>query len=120
MILGSVAFEAAPRRVADRPATPVFSIGSEYVAVSNREHAGSSSRLVCLSNSHVPLSGRTKPMPLHEPLGSPGESRGGRRGSEEGTNAAAAPALAVTSTYLRRLEGQEDKGWDKVAEAIGV
>jgi integrase len=29
-------------------------------------------------------------------------------------------SLAVTSTYLRRLEGQEDKGWGKVAEAIGV
>ena len=29
-------------------------------------------------------------------------------------------SLAVTSTYLRRLEGQEDRGWGKVAEAIGV
>ena len=29
-------------------------------------------------------------------------------------------SLAVTSTYLRRLEGQEDLGWGKVAEAIGV
>ena len=29
-------------------------------------------------------------------------------------------SLAVTTTYLRRLEGQEDLGWDKVAEAIGV
>ena len=29
-------------------------------------------------------------------------------------------SLAVTTVYLRRLEGQEDKGWDKVAEAIGV
>jgi integrase len=29
-------------------------------------------------------------------------------------------SLAVTSTYLRRLEGQEDPGWGKVAEAIGV
>ena len=29
-------------------------------------------------------------------------------------------SLAVTTTYLRRLEGQEDKGWDKVAEAIGL
>jgi site-specific recombinase XerD len=29
-------------------------------------------------------------------------------------------SLAVTSTYLRRLEGQEDKGWGKVAEAIGL
>ena len=29
-------------------------------------------------------------------------------------------SLAVTTTYLRRLEGQEDKGWGKVAEAIGV
>ena len=29
-------------------------------------------------------------------------------------------SLAVTTTYLRRLEGQEDKGWTKVAEAIGV
>ncbi len=29
-------------------------------------------------------------------------------------------SLAVTTTYLRRLEGQEDKSWGKVAEAIGV
>ena len=29
-------------------------------------------------------------------------------------------SLAVTSTYLRRLEGQQDKSWQKVAEAIGV
>jgi site-specific recombinase XerD len=29
-------------------------------------------------------------------------------------------SLAVTTTYLRRLEGQEDRGWDKVAAAIGV
>jgi site-specific recombinase XerD len=29
-------------------------------------------------------------------------------------------SLAVTTVYLRRLEGQEDKGWGKVAEAIGV
>jgi integrase len=29
-------------------------------------------------------------------------------------------SLAVTTTYLRRLEGQEDRGWEKVAEAIGV
>jgi len=29
-------------------------------------------------------------------------------------------SLAVTTTYLRRLEGQEDQGWSKVAEAIGV
>jgi integrase/recombinase XerC len=29
-------------------------------------------------------------------------------------------SLAVTSTYLRRLEGQEDHGWGKVAEAIGL
>jgi site-specific recombinase XerD len=29
-------------------------------------------------------------------------------------------SLAVTSVYLRRLEGQEDKGWGRVAEAIGV
>jgi integrase/recombinase XerC len=29
-------------------------------------------------------------------------------------------SLAVTSTYLRRLEGEEDRGWSKVAEAIGV
>ena len=26
----------------------------------------------------------------------------------------------VTITYLRGLEGQDDKGWGKVAEAIGV
>ena len=29
-------------------------------------------------------------------------------------------SLAVTTTYLRRLEGQEDLGWGKVAEAIGL
>ncbi|MBU2602571.1 MAG: tyrosine-type recombinase/integrase [Actinobacteria bacterium] len=29
-------------------------------------------------------------------------------------------SLAVTSVYLRRLEGQEDRGWGAVAEAIGV
>jgi integrase len=29
-------------------------------------------------------------------------------------------SLAVTTTYLRRLEGQQDKGWAKVAEAIGL
>jgi len=29
-------------------------------------------------------------------------------------------SLAVTSTYLRRLEVQEDLGWGKVAEAIGL
>ena len=29
-------------------------------------------------------------------------------------------SLAVTTTHLRRLEGQEDHGWGKVAEAIGV
>ena len=29
-------------------------------------------------------------------------------------------SLTVTTTYLRRLEGQEDRGWGKVAEAIGV
>jgi len=29
-------------------------------------------------------------------------------------------SLAVTTTYLRRLEGQEDKSWDKVADAIGL
>jgi integrase len=29
-------------------------------------------------------------------------------------------SLAVTTTYLRRLEGQEDKGWGKVAQAIGL
>lgn len=29
-------------------------------------------------------------------------------------------SLAVTTTYLRRLEGQEDQGWGKVAEAIGL
>lgn len=29
-------------------------------------------------------------------------------------------SLAVTSTYLRRLEGQEDRGWVRVAEAIGA
>jgi integrase len=29
-------------------------------------------------------------------------------------------SLAVTTTYLRRLEGQQDRSWAKVAEAIGV
>jgi site-specific recombinase XerD len=29
-------------------------------------------------------------------------------------------SLAVTTTYLRRLEGTEDRTWRKVAEAIGV
>lgn len=29
-------------------------------------------------------------------------------------------SLAVTTTYLRRLEGQEDRGWGKVAQAIGL
>jgi hypothetical protein len=29
-------------------------------------------------------------------------------------------SLTVTTTYLRRLEGQEDLGWGRVAEAIGV
>jgi site-specific recombinase XerD len=29
-------------------------------------------------------------------------------------------SLAVTTTYLRRLEGQEDRSWAKVAEAIAV
>ena len=29
-------------------------------------------------------------------------------------------SLAVTTVYLRRLEGQEDRGWGKVAEALGV
>jgi integrase len=29
-------------------------------------------------------------------------------------------SLAVTTVYLRRLEGQEDTGWAKVAQTIGV
>jgi integrase len=29
-------------------------------------------------------------------------------------------SLAVTTTYLRRLEGQEDRSWAKVVEAIGL
>ncbi len=29
-------------------------------------------------------------------------------------------SLAVTTTYLRRLEGQEDRSWAKVADAIGL
>ena len=29
-------------------------------------------------------------------------------------------SLAVTTVYLRRLEGQEDLGWGKVAEALGL
>jgi integrase len=29
-------------------------------------------------------------------------------------------SLAVTTVYLRRLEGQEDRSWQRVAEAIGI
>ena len=29
-------------------------------------------------------------------------------------------SLAVTTTYLRHLEGEEDRSWAKVAEAIGI
>ncbi len=29
-------------------------------------------------------------------------------------------SLAVTTTYLRRLEGQEDRSWSRVAAAIGL
>ncbi|MSQ36145.1 MAG: hypothetical protein EXR63_03250 [Dehalococcoidia bacterium] len=29
-------------------------------------------------------------------------------------------SLATTTVYLRRLEGQEDRGWAQVAEAIGA
>jgi integrase len=29
-------------------------------------------------------------------------------------------SLAVTTTYLRRLEGQEDLGWGAVAKATGI
>ena len=29
-------------------------------------------------------------------------------------------SLAVTTVYLRRLEGQDDRAWRQVAEAIGV
>jgi hypothetical protein len=29
-------------------------------------------------------------------------------------------SLAVTTTYLRRLEGVEDHTWEQVAEAIGI
>jgi integrase len=29
-------------------------------------------------------------------------------------------SLAVTSVYLRRLEGQQDRAWREVAKAIGV
>ena len=29
-------------------------------------------------------------------------------------------SLAVATTYLRRLEGEEDRSWTKVAEAIGI
>lgn len=29
-------------------------------------------------------------------------------------------SLAVTTTYLRRLEGQRDEAWSRVAEAIGA
>ena len=29
-------------------------------------------------------------------------------------------SLALTTTYRRRLEAQEDLGWEKVAEALGL
>jgi integrase len=29
-------------------------------------------------------------------------------------------SLAISTTYLRRLEGQEDRSWEKVARAIGM
>ena len=29
-------------------------------------------------------------------------------------------SLAVTTTYLRRLEGVEDDSWERIAEALGV
>ena len=29
-------------------------------------------------------------------------------------------SLAVTTVYLRRLEGQEDRTWQKVATALGI
>jgi len=29
-------------------------------------------------------------------------------------------SLAVTTIYLRRLEWQEDRSWERVAEAIGL
>ncbi len=29
-------------------------------------------------------------------------------------------SLAVTTVYLRRLEGEQDKSWEKVAQAIGI
>jgi integrase len=29
-------------------------------------------------------------------------------------------SLAVTTVYLRRLEGESDRAWSKVAEAIGA
>jgi len=29
-------------------------------------------------------------------------------------------SLAVTTVYLGRLEGQEDRAWEKVAIALGV
>jgi site-specific recombinase XerD len=29
-------------------------------------------------------------------------------------------SLAVTTTYLRRIEGQEDTGWARIAEALGL
>ena len=55
---------------------------------------------------------------------------GGGADFMDGTNAAFETALAcharhdttslaVTTTYLRRLEGQEDERWEKVAAAIG-
>src|SRR5437867_2441272 len=47
-----------------------------------------------------------------------------RRDADESVEAVSAfldhSSLQVTSVYLRRLEGIEDKGWSKVAQAIGL
>jgi len=43
------------------------------------------------------------------------------KGGKTGRRELPQPALqAVTTVYLRRLEGEQDKSWAKVAEAIGV
>ena len=39
---------------------------------------------------------------------------------EDGSRFLDHSSLAVTRRYLRRLEGQADKGWGKVAEAMGL
>ncbi len=44
------------------------------------------------------------------------QSRGGHVSSGQTRHS----SLAVTSVYLRRLEGEADVSWGKVAQAIGL